>query len=590
MFVSGIFNGESTSPSHRASIPAALNNVRVQNASPLGALLDIEYATYYRRGSIQSIETSMSDRRNLRVEIEATDRSKTLSTASFVTSTDDSWYELRWYAHRSLRNVYVMELQVNLTNKKSAGNTTVSLMRGKDLPSTDLTVLFTDSDNVTNTFCAATKTPETSDGSVHTLCSVSTVVPSSVTISPTENGKTFTFLQTIFTSLDLNMTESSQSGYDMILKETKARYDAAMKLTSTGQLHSTHISEWAKLWTSGIEIQARSDVAVATNTSLYYILSSVRDDWAYGLAPGGLTNSYNGHSFWDTETWMYPSLLYLHPSIAQSLVKYRYDRLAGAHLKAASYDPPFQGAMFPWESAFSGQETCPTWASTGLREDHISGDIAFAIWQEWVIRRNETWLQSVGYPILSGIADFWVSIASYSSDGEAHINDIIPPDEFVDHVNDSVYTNFVAAQSLRYAVAAAEVLHLDCARCAVYSTLADALIILYDATLGIHPEYQGYSGDTVKQADVVLLHYPLGMSMNSDVIAADLNYYAPRTDTGGPAMTWGMFSIGYLDLMEFDQAAMYFNMSYQGNTHAPFSVWTETVSTSVIIELNICHI
>ena len=30
--------------------------------------------------------------------------------------------------------------------------------------------------------------------------------------------------------------------------------------------------------------------------------------------------------------------------------------------KAASYSPPYLGAMFPWESAFTGEECCPTWA------------------------------------------------------------------------------------------------------------------------------------------------------------------------------------------------------------------------------------
>ncbi len=29
--------------------------------------------------------------------------------------------------------------------------------------------------------------------------------------------------------------------------------------------------------------------------------------------------------------------------------------------------------MFPWESAFSGAETCPTWAPEGMYENHISG-------------------------------------------------------------------------------------------------------------------------------------------------------------------------------------------------------------------------
>ena len=74
---------------------------------------------------------------------------------------------------------------------------------------------------------------------------------------------------------------------------------------------------------TGIEISGRPDVAKAVNASLYAVLSSVRDDWAHGLAPGGLTNYYNGHSFWDTETWMYPPLLLLQPNLAKGLLQYR---------------------------------------------------------------------------------------------------------------------------------------------------------------------------------------------------------------------------------------------------------------------------
>ena len=36
----------------------------------------------------------------------------------------------------------------------------------------------------------------------------------------------------------------------------------------------------------------------------------------------------------------------------------------------------------------------------------------------------------------------------------------------------------------------------------------DGLRILFDAQTGIHPEYAGYPGDAVKQADVTLLSYP----------------------------------------------------------------------------------
>ena len=183
-----------------------------------------------------------------------------------------------------------------------------------------------------------------------------------------------------------------------------------------------------------------------------------------------------------------------------------------------------------------------------------------------------------------------MSISTVDESGAYHINDIIPPDEFVDHVNDSVYTNYVASAALRIAADAAQLLNVTSDTTAAYRAVADSLVLLFDPAQGIHPEYAGYAGDTVKQADTILLSYPLGLALSDDVHRADLDYYASRTALDGPAMTWGMFSIGYLDLGEFDLAASYFNQSF-ANVKTPFQVWSETVSnnfaTSFIIPYDI---
>jgi hypothetical protein len=42
--------------------------------------------------------------------------------------------------------------------------------------------------------------------------------------------------------------------------------------------------------------------------------------------------------------------------------------------------------MFPWESGSTGSEVCPSWASTGQLEQHITGDVAFAAQQYWYLQ------------------------------------------------------------------------------------------------------------------------------------------------------------------------------------------------------------
>lgn len=541
-FIAGVYNNETTSPSIRARIPATFA-VQVENSETTGALLDIRNGTYYRRGDLISFP--------------------------------GSWYELRWYAHMEKRNLYVMELQVF----SRQGEVQLKLTNNPGSPSDAIAFKQKKFEKFTAQ-CGNTTIPETPDVPTTRVCMVTTNIPETITVKPHDSGKTMTFITAVRTSLD-SVEPDADVAADFAAASKLQAVSVTLKAGTQTPLQKEHIAAWDKLWSSGIEVEGgRPDAAIAVNASLYAILSSVRDDWEYGLAPGGLTNYYSGHSFWDTETWMYPALLLLRPSTAKSLVAYRFNRLDGAYSKAKTYNPPYDGAMFPWESAFTGVETCPLFADTGLREQHISGDISLAVWQYWSVTKDVEWLRTVGYPILKGVADFYVSRVSVetASDGTkiAHINDVIPPDEYVDHGNDSVYTNYGAASALRFAVSAAGVLGLPSP--AVYNEVADQLVILFDPELNIHPEYLNYPGNTIKQADVVLLHYPWGMDMSDDVRRNDLQYYAERSDSNGPAMTWGMHAIGFKDLQMLSEASTFFNRSFQDNTHAPFNVWTETPS------------
>mmetsp|Transcript_15402 Transcript_15402/g.23217 ORF Transcript_15402/g.23217 Transcript_15402/m.23217 type:complete len:782 (-) Transcript_15402:137-2482(-) len=547
-YISGVYNNQTTSPSHRARIPATFA-VTISNSETTGVLLDMLEGTYTRRGVI----------------------------------CNTGWYELRWYAHRDRRSVYVMELEAHL--QPGVENMTLELTNNAGDASED--IIFTRKirklGNIEITVqCGDTTIPETPFSEPTRVCMAYTAVPTAVTVST----RTFqTFVTATRTSLDARDVEDAaiQDCINALRTNAKLPHDIeaptqTYKRYAQSALLVEHVRAWATLWSSGVEISSRADVAVAVNASLFAILSSVRDDWPYGLAPGGLTNYYNGHSFWDTETWMYPPLLLLHSSIAESLIKYRFDRLNGAYMKAKSYTPPYKGAMFPWESAFSGYETCPTWADTGLREQHISADISLAVYQYYLMTQDKYWLRHIGLPILTGVADFFLSRAVYDNSGQAHIYDVIPPDEYADHCDDSVYTNYAASNALRYAVSAMDVLDIDGTNLPNYTTLAESLTILYDSELGIHPEYKGYNGELIKQADAVLLHYPWGMEMDVSTQQNDLEYYSKLTDDNGPAMTWGMHSIGYKDLLLLDKASQYFNKSFENNMQPPFMVWTETAS------------
>ena len=78
------------------------------------------------------------------------------------------------------------------------------------------------------------------------------------------------------------------------------------------------------------------------------------------------------------------------------------------------------------------------------------------------------------------------------------------------------------------------------------------LVFTFNKEHRYHEEFEGFdsklnSGELsqVKQADAVLLNYPLLWNMPEDVLLNDLDLYEKITDENGPAMTWSIFAIKY---------------------------------------------
>lgn len=172
------------------------------------------------------------------------------------------------------------------------------------------------------------------------------------------------------------------------------------------------------------------------------------------IAAKGLTGEgYKGHVFWDTEIFLLPFHLFTRLQIARSLLRYRWLNLAGAREKARRNGWP--GALFPWESAASGQEETPEFAAinirTGVRqkvasalaEHHIVADIAWAVVAYWQATHDDAFMRNEGLTLLMETASFWMGRAT-EINGRLEIHDVIGPDEYTEHVNNNAYTNYLA--------------------------------------------------------------------------------------------------------------------------------------------------
>jgi trehalose/maltose hydrolase-like predicted phosphorylase len=350
--------------------------------------------------------------------------------------------------------------------------------------------------------------------------------------------------------------------------------DAA--LTGWETLVADNRAAWAALWRGRIDVTGDRTLATDVNASEFYLWSSTRSDQNWSVSPAGLSsNGYDGHIFWDAETWMFPSLLAQHPALAGAMEAYRFNRLteARAHARATGG----KGARFPWESALNGTEQIPPPASAnseGLYEQHITADIALAQWQYYLATGNRGWLRHSGWPVISGAAEFWASRATRVIGGYV-IRHVTGPDEENPDVSDEAYTQVAAARALRDAIAAAH--RTGHTPPPTWARIAAGLERMVPVTDGVNPEFAGYRGQLVKQADVTLLAYPWGFRSSVAVERGDLAYYVPRTDPGGPSMDDALSVIESAQLAPRScQAFVYTERSYQPYIRDVFHQFSET--------------
>ncbi|CAF4775207.1 unnamed protein product, partial [Rotaria sp. Silwood2] len=85
--------------------------------------------------------------------------------------------------------------------------------------------------------------------------------------------------------------------------------------------------------------------------------------------------------------------------------------------------------------------------------------------------------------------------------------------------------------------------------------IASDLYFPFDNQTQTHLEYDGFDlkNTITKQADVVLLGFPLMWPMSKEIRRNDLLSYEPLTRDSGPAMTWSMHTIGFLELNDFEK-------------------------------------
>lgn len=345
------------------------------------------------------------------------------------------------------------------------------------------------------------------------------------------------------------------------------------KLEGTDSLIAQHNRAWDDLWKSDITIQGDNQAQQDIHSMLYHLYSFVREGSNLSLSPMGLSGlGYNGHVFWDADIWMFPAILVLHPQLAKSMIEYRFQRLGTAKQNAFLHG--YKGAMFPWESAASGDEETPVWALSGPFEQHITGCVGLAAWNYYCVTQDRNWLREKGWPILKATADFWASRVDRNGANHFDINNVVAADEWAENVDNDAFTNAIAKTVLQDATTAAHLLAIQPDSDWMYVAKNIPILKMSDGTT---KEYATYDGKEIKQADVNLLAYPLSVIKDKYQIKQDLDYYSKRVpNQGTPAMTQAIFALLYDKIGDAAMAYRWFKESYEPNLDPPFRVFAET--------------
>jgi len=329
---------------------------------------------------------------------------------------------------------------------------------------------------------------------------------------------------------------------------------------------------WPQLWqNSDIIISGDPEAQQVTHANLFYLLSSTYPGSNHSIPPMGLSsNLYGGHIFWDAEVFMLPALIAQHPEYARPIIDYRYKLLGQAERNAREHG--FAGAEYPWESADTGKEMA---GAEFAKERHVTADVGWAAWQYYLWTGDKAFLRSEGWPILKATATYWTSRVSLEKDHKYHIRGVIGPDETAGVVDDDAWTNGVVQANLQAATNAAQTLgQRSDPR---WKAIADHISIPFDPLRGIPSENSQPMTDRfeAKQADAMLLCYPLKAVPDPSQAAKMLEFYTTHTIQHGPAMTSSMEAIVAAQLGRRQESLALFHESYRPFMRGPWDAFAE---------------
>ncbi|MFY2859447.1 glycoside hydrolase family 65 protein [Mycobacterium sp. THU-M104] len=375
---------------------------------------------------------------------------------------------------------------------------------------------------------------------------------------------------------------------------SRLRSRPALRDQVAAALHSARYAGWQGLldaqrayldefWDNAdVEVDGDSESQQAVRFGMFHLLQASARAERRAIPAKGLTGTgYDGHAFWDTESYVLPVLTYTAPHAVADALRWRASTLTSAQERAAELG--LRGASFPWRT-IRGQECSGYWPA-GTAAWHVNADIAMAFERYRVVTGDDALEKECGLTVLVETARLWLSLGHHDRHGVWHLDGVTGPDEYTAIVRDNVFTNLMAAHNLVTAAEAcnrhpeaADALGVTTEETAAWRDAAAAINIPYDEELGVHQQCEGfttfaewdfgasttypmllhypyvrlYPAQVIKQADLVLAMQFHSHAFTPEQKARNVDYYERRTvrDSSLSACTQAVLcaEVGHLDL------------------------------------------
>ncbi len=354
---------------------------------------------------------------------------------------------------------------------------------------------------------------------------------------------------------------------------------------------------------AGISVTGDAAAEQALRFNLFHLLQSAGRNGVDGTAAKGLTGEgYEGHCFWDTEAFVLPVMVFTAPDVARAMLHYRFRTLDAARAHAREMNHP-AGALYPWRTIDGGE--CSAHYPSGSAAYHINAAVAYGIGLYLDASDDLDFLVEAGAEMLFETARIWPQVGHFNPrrDGAFCIHEVTGPDEYTTLVNNNFYTNRMAQQHLRRAVAAwhrlrqerpdalaalARRLALEDAEVDVWQRAAEAMYLPHDEDQGVYaqddefldkprwpfPPVAGehrpllldyhpltlYRHQICKQADVVMGLVLAGQDLDPRGKRRSFDYYEAVT-THDSTLSAPVFGILANEVGHADKAWRYFDAS-----------------------------